>query len=359
MLESLRRGQLLVGRFRVEVITDRGAVAWDEELERPVEIEPLIGDHPWETHRLAAVIHPNLQTIYAVSVADTGERFVVREYLPGVPLGEWIELYGGGALPIDAAVAVLDPIIRALEVLHRAGRAHGHLDEHHVHVGPSFRVCLLCPRSAAATPPSATDDLHALGELAHRLLTGVTPQPGIAPSAHRPGLPRAFDRPLARMLGETPDSAETFQRRLALAQSFVAPVPRAHTFLFLNAAEELRETLAPILRQAFPGARFLYEARGTAALQTLRSREVSLVISELRRADTDGFELVAALHKERTSRTTPLLVVTGAGVTTDWRRLSGLGIDALLFKPVDASSLIANARRLIGAPAPPRLPGGN
>ncbi len=360
MLESLHRGQLLAGRFRVEVVTERGAVAWDEELERRVEIEPLVGDSASEAQRLAAIIHPNLQAIYAASMTDDGSGFVVREHLPGVALGEWVELYDERALPVDAAVGVLDPIALALESLHREGRAHGHVDEHHVQVGPSFRVCLLSPRSMPAPSlPVESDDLKALGELAHRLLTGSEPQPGVAPSVCRPGLSRAFDRPLARMLGDDPHSAETFRQRMAVAQAFAAATPLAHTILLVDADDEFRKTLAGILRQAFPDARFLHESSGTAALQTLRTREVSLIISELRTADIDGFELAASVRKERDHRSTPLLVVTGTGAATDWARLSGLGVDAFLFKPVDATSLIASARRLIGAPEPPRFPDGD
>ncbi len=358
MLARFEPGQVLARRFRIDELTDRGAVAWDEELERTVELEPLQGDSASEAQRLAAIIHPNLQAIYAVATTEEGDAFVVREHLPGEALAEWVRLYAQRALPVDAAVGLLDPLALALEALHREGRAHGHVDERHVRVGPAFRVCLLSP--GASSPPSApveaNDDLRALGELAHRLLTGTDPKPGVAPSACRPGLSRAFDRPLARMLRDDPPSAETFRQRMAVAQAFAAATPLAHTILLIDVDEEVRKTLAGILRQAFPDARFVHESSGRAALQLLRTREVSLIVSELRTADIDAFELAEAIRKDSHTSSTPLLVVTGTGAATDWRRLSGLGVDAFLFKPVDATSLIASSRRLIGAPEPPRFP---
>lgn len=352
-------GQIVAGRFRIDELTDRGAVAWDEELERMVELEPLSDDSASDAQRLAAIIHPNLQAIYAVTTTEAGEAFVVREHLPGVALADWIELHEERALSVDASVGLLDPVALALEALHRAGRAHGHVDERHIRVGPSFRVCLLSPGSASGPvrPVDAAGDLRALGELAHRLLTGSEPRPGVAPSACRPGLSRAFDKPLARMLGEEPHSAETFRQRMAVAQAFAAATPLAHTILLIDVDEEFLATLAGILRQAFPDARFVHESSGRAALSLLRTREASLVISELQTADIDAFELAEAMRSESHTRSTPLLVVTGTGAATDWPRLSGLGVDAFLFKPVDATSLIASSRRLIGAPEPPRFPG--
>lgn len=358
MIESLEPGKVLAGRFRIDELTDRGAVAWDEELERTVELEPLRGDSASEAQRLAAIIHPNLQAIYAVAMTEEDDAFIVREHLPGEALAEWIELYDEHALPVDTAVGLLDPIALALEALHREGRAHGRVDERHVQVGPSFRVCLLSPASTTTptAPVDAKGDLRAIGELAHRLLAGTDPKPGVPASACRPGLSRAFDRPLARMLGDDPHSAETFRQRMAVAQAFAAATPLAHTILLIDEDEEFRKTLAGILRQAFPDARFVHQSSGREALQLLRTREASLIVSELRTADIDGFELAEALRKDSQTRSTPLLVVTGTGAATDWRRLSGLGVDAFLFKPVDATSLIASSRRLIGAPEPPRYP---
>ena len=356
MSAKLETGSMLNDRFRIEAETDWGAIAWDATLERRVEIEPLEGDAASEAQRLAAIIHPHLQAIYAVLLTSDGDPFVVREHLAGVPLDEWVGIYGG-ALPVNAAVGILDPIALAIDALHGAGRAHGSLDERHVLVGPSFRVAVLSPRAVGPreSPATVATDLRALGVLSHRLLTGSDPQPGAAPSTCVAGLSRAFDRPLARQLGDDPHSAETFRQRLAVAQAFAAATPLAHTILLVDQDEEFREMLASILRQAFPDARFLYENSGRGALETLRRQEVSLLVSEMRTADIDGFELARAIQHER-SQKVPVLVVTGEGDATDWQVLSDLGVDSFLFKPVDATSLIGAARRLIGAPEPPRFP---
>ena len=356
---ELEPGQIVAGRFRVEELTEWGAVAWDESLERRVEIEPLGDRSAADARRLSAIIHPHLQAIYAVTMTGSGAGLLVREHLGGSPLGEWMESHDG-QLSVDAAVGVIDPVALALEALHRADRAHGAVDAAHIRVGASFRVCLLSPRAADSLEPRAiepAEDLRALGHVAHRLLTGVAPRLGTPASACRPGLSRAFDRPLARMLGDEPYSAETFRQRMAVAQAFAAATPLAHTILVVDRDEEFRVILSGILRQAFPDARFVHQESGAGALETLRSRSVSLVISDLHPADVDAFDLARAMRSEEPTRKTPLLVVTGTGDARDWQVLSKLGADAFLFKPVDATSLIASARRLIGAPEPPKFPG--
>jgi len=354
---KLELGAILNDRFRIEAQTEWGAIAWDTSLERAVEIEPLPGDSAVEAQRLAAIIHPHLQAIYAVQLTPEGESFVVREHLSGVLLDEWAAMYEG-ALPVNAAIGILDPIALALDALHEGGRAHGSLDWRHVVVGPSFRVAVLSPHAGRPSEAAGTmqDDLRALGALTHRLLTGQDPKPGVAPSQAQQGLSRAFDRPLARMLGDDPFSAETFRQRLAVAQAFAAATPLAHTILLVDQDHEFRELLASILRQAFPDARFMYEESGKSALNTLRQQGASLIVSEMKTTDLDGFDLARAIRKEPTAAETPVLVVTGEGDATDWQVLSDIGVDAFLFKPVDATSLIASARRLIGAPEPPRFP---
>ena len=359
VVSVLEPGTLVGGRFRVDRMGPRGAIAHDIELDRWVELE-LLSERP-EGPIGYSTSHVNLQSLYSIQVDRAGHFIVVREYVPGETLSSWIALYEQRFLPIDAAVGILDPVARAVESLHADDRRHGSIDADHVVVGSAFRVCLLAPRSRNVGVCEPHHDRQALGRLAYRLLTGIDPKGLPAPaSAVRPGLSRALDEPLSRMMGPTPMRAETFRQRLAVGQAFAAATPLAHTILLIDEDDTFRAQTARILQQAFPDAQFLHCRNVSEGIQTMSSRPVALVVSEMTSSSLDGFALARSMRTGRSiddAGRVPLLMVTGSGNAMDWRGLSEVGVDAFALKPVDATSLIASARRLLGAPEPPRYVG--
>ncbi len=59
----------------------------------------------------------------------------------------------------------------------------------------------------------------------------------------------------------------------------------------------------------------------------------------------DGLELTALLRLRDPERTIPILVLTASGGPNEWSRLSALGADGFLVKPVVSADVIAMLRR--------------
>ena len=71
----------------------------------------------------------------------------------------------------------------------------------------------------------------------------------------------------------------------------------------------------------------------------------------------DGLELTGLLRARECSAATPILVLTGSGGADEWKRLSAMGADRFLVKPVNLDDVIELVRRALrersGAPSRP------
>jgi len=121
-----------IGRYRIDRRIGAGAmgIVWlahDPALDRPVALKHLRDvETPGELDRIqhearaaAAVVHPNVVTIYDVGTAN-GRVFVAMEYVDGESLAQWL------ATPRSWRV-VLDVLVqagRALAAAHGAGIVH-------------------------------------------------------------------------------------------------------------------------------------------------------------------------------------------------------------------------------------------
>ena len=127
------------------------------------------------------------------SPEGTGRPFLVMEFVDGPSLAD--RLAGG---PVGAALAmdVVAQAAAALDVAHRAGRAHGDIGPQSILLSREGRVKLIgfgaAPR-AGGDPGGAAGDLHALGVVAYLCLTGSKP-PG---DAAAPALPGQIPAPVA------------------------------------------------------------------------------------------------------------------------------------------------------------------
>ncbi len=182
--------------------------AVDELLDRAVALkflnDPLSGDDEanarfvHEARAASALDHPNICTIYEISLAPDGSRFIAMAYYPGQTVKDQI---AGGPLPPDKAVAVARQVAAGLVSAHEAGIIHRDIKPANVMVtdrglvklldfgvaklagqAEATRTGMLMGTMAYMSPEQMTDDpvdhradLWALGVLLYEMLTGRRP----------------------------------------------------------------------------------------------------------------------------------------------------------------------------------------
>ncbi len=62
----------------------------------------------------------------------------------------------------------------------------------------------------------------------------------------------------------------------------------------------------------------------------------------------DGMELTARLRASASANAMPIIVVTASGGPEEWKRLSALGADGFLVKPVNLKDVVTLVRRALG-----------
>jgi serine/threonine-protein kinase len=209
-------------------------------------------------------------------------------------------------------------------------------------------------------------DVYALGILATQLLTGKLPfedtnlqrlisrhitDPPPRPSELKAGLSAAFDAPILAALEKRPedrlDSAEEFRTLMLAAREEGAPEDRETRVLVADDDEDFRKLTRLWMRRAFPKGEVVEAANGREALEALSRERFSLVILDLQMPDVDGIEVTRMIRSAERNQHVPILVITGHGGATDWRKLSELGADGFVVKPVDGETLIQTVRRLV------------
>jgi serine/threonine protein kinase len=166
-------GTTLEGRFVVEATVAEGGFgvvyrAQQATLERPVALKVLktpghfneaakqefLESFAAEAKTIARISHPNIVDVYdfGVSVMPSGERaaWMALEWLTGVTLeSELVRRRGRGGMPPAECLALLEPILSALALVHAAGVAHRDIKPANIMVVPS-RATRFTPVSAGA-----------------------------------------------------------------------------------------------------------------------------------------------------------------------------------------------------------------
>jgi serine/threonine protein kinase len=384
-------------------------LAHDESLDRRVAIKLIqpnllrsemrerFGE---EARAMARVSHPNVLQIYSLGEHDDAPYFVM-EFVEGPTLEQWL-IETGSPPDLDVAISILEGTCKGVMAIHAADTIHRDVKPSNILLDSRLNprvadlgVAVICRADRPSKPeivgtalymapeiafqrPVAPEqrsqaDVYSLGCLAYELLTGKPPYRGesdietmvmhataelAAPSTVRPDLPPGFDDVLARALAKDPadrtPSVDAFMRELLAARSGTREPLR---ILIAEDHDDFREALELTLAAEWPGAEIESCRDGEAALHAFDRRRPSAVILDLRMPGLDGMQLTALLRMRDPERTIPIIILTASGGPGEWSRLSALGADGFLVKPVILADVLAMLRRsLQSKDESPRVP---
>jgi len=402
-------GTLIDGHYRLLRTLGRGGMgivmlARDEVLDRDVALKLIRAGGPesglrdrflTEARAMARVNHPNVLQVHAFG-HHVGTPYLVMEFVDGQTVGAWLrDATRTGSLPdVQASLRILEATCLGTQAIHDAKTVHGDLKPSNVLLDGDLRVRVadlglaqlerdllrsgrrevagtmsyMAPEIAlehtVAPDLLARADVYSLGCIAYELLTGQVPLRGptalatlldpavtavVPPSVQRPEIDPALDEIVLRALAKDPaartPSAEAFRRELVAARGSRREPVR---ILVAEDDPDFRELLEVLLRDEFPHAEIETVEDGAQALAAFDSRPHSVVIIDLRMPNLDGLQLTSLLRARATASRVPIIVLTASGGADEWRRLSALGADGFLVKPVNLEDVVTLVRRALG-----------
>jgi eukaryotic-like serine/threonine-protein kinase len=397
---GLRRGTVIADTYRIVRPLGAGGMgvvtlAHDDRLDRDVAIKFVRPElfkqsnlrdlFSVEARAMARVSHPNVLAVH-MSGDHEGIPYFVMEYVDGPTVEQWIEGRHGAA-DLEEAARILDQACLGVEAIHQASTVHRDLKPSNLLIDAALRVavsdlgvarilagaagddaCCVVGSAAYMAPEAALGDdskpelatrrdIYALGCIAYEVLTGrppfvaptdmglvakhllETPPPA---SSLRSDLPVGYDDVLLRALDKDPHrrwrSVGAFRRALERVRSKEEVPDR---ILIADDDADWRELMQCSLGPRFPDAQIDLVPDGEQAIAAFEKHPYSVVLVDLQMPEVDGMKLTAHLRSLDASDHTPIIVLTAAGGPGEWKRLSQIGADGFLVKPVDPEDVAA------------------
>jgi len=179
---------------------------------------------------LEALSHPGVPRVHECGVLPDRRPWSAIELVPGIPFDRFV---GEGPTALSDVVVALRDVSDILRHAHERGIVHRRLTASAV-VRTQRRHCIHAIEdwadartldSEAEAAVDARDDMHALGEIAFRALTGRAPEPGVSAATHCSAAPTELIASIDQMLAEPvarPTAADVYARALWLCDTLEA-----------------------------------------------------------------------------------------------------------------------------------------
>ena len=104
------------------------------------------------------------------------------------------------------------------------------------------------------------------------------------------------------------------------------------------------------LREALGNSGFTVQGayNGREALALAREHAPDLILLDLKMPDMDGYEVIRNLRREQTTRSIPVIVITGSSLDDDYDHVKvlGMGVKHMLTKPFSIETLVEEIKRI-------------